>query len=50
MVQALKQLALLAAGFVFFWALLRWDMKAGGNVAAKYVHHEIPECSGPCHG
>ena len=51
MVQALKRTLLFVVGVMLAMALiLGADMKAGGVVAAKHIHHGFPECSGPCHG
>jgi hypothetical protein len=49
MAQALKNGVLFLIGFSVLWAALRLDMKTGGTVAAKHIHHGFPECSGPCH-
>lgn len=38
----------IAIGFMIFLAA---DMTlTKGTVAAQHIHHDFPECSGPCHG
>lgn len=49
MVQTLKNLSLFMIGFAALWVMLRLDMKTGGTVTAKHIHHSFPECSSSCH-
>lgn len=48
----MRELALMTLGMALVAAVALYADMTGnhGNIAARHIHHEFPECSNACHG